>query len=346
MNNTTEIWIPNTNVVTYITFEVIVAIIATIGNLLILVAFCVEKKLRKLTNYYILSLTIADLLVGLVGIPSAILVKIGLPMNAFTSCLMMLSLLMVLCTVSIFNLVAVSLDRYWAILHPFKYYTKMSNRAATVIIIVCWLLGSIIGFLPLFGWNNGPKEDGRCVFIPTIDYNFLVLIYFGTIIYPGSLMAYFYFKIYSVIISQIRRSRNSTVLSEEKKRPALSQQNSTDSFSTAKNKIRKSTLFFLNHREISKTKGLSIIVLVFMLCWIPLYTANCILAFCKTCKIPLSLMEFFIVLSHANSAINPFLYAYQMKDFQRIICNLIRCKTFEKRKIFPSTITTETMSFR
>ena len=82
-----------------------------------------ESKLKS----YFLSLSIADLLVGAIGIPSAILTRIGLPRKSIHLCLTMLSLLMMLCTISILNLVAVSLDRYWAILHPLDYHKRISG---------------------------------------------------------------------------------------------------------------------------------------------------------------------------------------------------------------------------
>lgn len=61
--------------VLYATLELIVAIIAVIGNALVIVAFCLERKLRRRTNFYIISLAFADFLVGLLGIPFAILVR-------------------------------------------------------------------------------------------------------------------------------------------------------------------------------------------------------------------------------------------------------------------------------
>lgn len=69
-------------------------------------------------------------------------------------------------------------------------------------------------------------------------------------------------------------------------------------------------------REVKATQNLSIIVAFFMICWIPLYTMNCINAFCKECFIHETLIYFGIVLSHLNSAINPLLYAYHLKDFR------------------------------
>ncbi|KAK7867128.1 hypothetical protein R5R35_005846 [Gryllus longicercus] len=68
--------------------------------------------------------------------------------------------------------------------------------------------------------------------------------------------------------------------------------------------------------EVKATQNLSIIVLFFILCWFPLYTINCIQAFRRDWKVDPTLMEFCIVLSHLNSAGNPLLYAYHLRDFR------------------------------
>lgn len=113
----------------YTIFEILVALIAIIGNAMVIYVFRHERKLRRRTNYYIVSLAIADLFVGLFGIPFAILAAIGLPTNLH-ACLFTISLLVVLCTISIFCLVAVSVDRYWAILHPMAYSRNVRTRTA------------------------------------------------------------------------------------------------------------------------------------------------------------------------------------------------------------------------
>lgn len=59
--------------ITFVFFEIIYAIIAIIFNLLVLVAFIKEPKLRRQTNYYIMSLVMADFLMGLIGIPFGVL---------------------------------------------------------------------------------------------------------------------------------------------------------------------------------------------------------------------------------------------------------------------------------
>lgn len=59
----------------YAVVESLVAIFAVIGNGLVIVVFCCERKIRRRTNFYIISLATADFLLGLLGIPFAILVR-------------------------------------------------------------------------------------------------------------------------------------------------------------------------------------------------------------------------------------------------------------------------------
>lgn len=115
--------------VPYAVLEGLVAVGATIGNGLVIVAFHRERRLRRRTNYYIVSLAVADLLVGLVGIPCAVLSSVGLPRHLHL-CMFSVSLIIVLCTVSILSLVAVSADRYWAILYPMAYSTNSNTKIA------------------------------------------------------------------------------------------------------------------------------------------------------------------------------------------------------------------------
>lgn len=76
-------------------------------------------------------------------------------------------------------------------------------------------------------------------------------------------------------------------------------------------------------REVKATQNLSIIVLFFIICWIPLYTINCVKAFCSECYIGSRLTNFCIILSHLNSAVNPLLYAYHLRDFRAALKSLI-----------------------
>ncbi|XP_061391039.1 uncharacterized protein LOC133326398 [Musca vetustissima] len=313
--------------VPYAVFEILVAICAVIGNLMVIVVFHRERKLRRRTNYYIVSLAIADFLVGSLGVPFAILASIGLPTNLH-ACLFTMSLLVVLCTISIFCLVAVSVDRYWAILYPMAYSRNVRTRTAIVIISMCWLAGAIVGFLPLFGWHAAVDTNQACLFVEVMDYNYLVFLYFATIITPALLMMAFYAHIYKVIIKQVRQIVTMNPMGDTSRRSSTAQiHNNNGSSITGRGPCHGGTMLRVlgaaRKRDVKATQNLSIIVLFFMICWIPLYTINCIQAFCPTCSIHPKLTLFCIILSHLNSAVNPILYAYHLKDFRLAMKNLI-----------------------
>ncbi|XP_014609196.1 PREDICTED: 5-hydroxytryptamine receptor 1D-like [Polistes canadensis] len=362
----------------YTVCEILVAICAVFGNGLVIIVFGKEKKLRRRTNYYIISLATADLLVGLFAIPFAILASIGLPTNLH-ACLFTVSVLVVLCTISIFCLVAVSVDRYWAILHPMGYSRTVRTKTAIGIICVCWITGTLVGFLPLLGWNAGKKSDEKCIFTQVMDYDYLVFLYFATIIFPALLIVAFYALIYRVVIKQDKspfldsgvkmQRRTSKDPTKSRSRLLVGKTRSTGCFQlqqivtmnpgrrtgggsisglagcttssaiagtgggagsgagsgggTGNNHHTTGTMQRFK-RDVKATQNLSHIVIFFIICWFPLYTINCVMAFCPQCQVDEFFMNLCIILSHLNSVGNPLLYAYHLKDFREALKNYWR----------------------
>eukprot|EP00102_Acyrthosiphon_pisum_P025371 XP_016662581.1 PREDICTED: adenosine receptor A2a-like isoform X2 [Acyrthosiphon pisum] len=171
-------------------------------------------------------------------------------------------------------------------------------------------MGLLIGFLPLMGWRaaKGPTLDA-CEFSRVMDYNYLVFLYLATIILPALFMATSYAHIYTVVIKQIKQM---TLL------------NGGQRGGNSPTKLR--VLGAARKSEVKATQNLSIIVAFFAVCWMPLYTINCVQAFCDECPVPTSFMHGCIVLSHLNSAGNPLLYAYHLKDFRNAFKSLLLCK--------------------
>lgn len=91
-------------------------------------------------------------------------------------------------------------------------------------------------------------------------------------------------------------------------------------------------------REVKATQNLAIIVVFFMICWIPLYTINCYLAFCNGCQVDMTFMNCCIILSHLNSAGNPLLYAYHLRDFRAAMKNFF-CSLVGNTSLQPLQIT-------
>uniref|UniRef100_A0A8C7BAU3 5-hydroxytryptamine receptor 2C n=1 Tax=Neovison vison TaxID=452646 RepID=A0A8C7BAU3_NEOVI len=94
--------------------SIVIIIILTIGgNILVIMAVSLEKKLHNATNYFLMSLAIADMLVGLLVMPLsllAILYDYVWPLPRYL-CPVWISLDVLFSTASIMHLCAISLDR-------------------------------------------------------------------------------------------------------------------------------------------------------------------------------------------------------------------------------------------
>ncbi|GFS46519.1 octopamine receptor Oamb [Trichonephila inaurata madagascariensis] len=135
--------------------------IVIVGNLLVVMAVFASAKLRTVTNFLIVSLAISDLLVGLAVLPYSISLEV-LELWIFGElwCQMWLAVDVWLCTASILNLCAISIDRYLAITRPVHYRTIMSTLRVKLLIASVWVLSFIICFPPLVGWNDR-VQDGE-----------------------------------------------------------------------------------------------------------------------------------------------------------------------------------------
>ena len=60
----------------YTVCEALVGLFAVLGNGIVIIVLCGEKRMRSTSNFYIISLAFADFLLGFVGIPFAILVSV------------------------------------------------------------------------------------------------------------------------------------------------------------------------------------------------------------------------------------------------------------------------------
>jgi len=243
----------------------------------------------------------------------------------------------------------------WVVRSNFIYVSFQFRRAG--IISLCWMFGILIGFLPLFGWYNRESNEEYCYFTEKMDYNFLVFLYFTTIIAPSVVLAVFYGLIYRVILKQVSLIAplvadcfNDSILglplqvnktsSSSMRVTAGGSSVNGSSHSHVSNEVQMLRLLnsAAQKREVKATQNLSIIVCFFMICWIPLYTINCINAFCSECFIHESFTFFSIILSHVNSAINPLLYAYHLKDFRGALIRLFKCTSQQDSYYRPSLI--------
>ncbi|KAI6195098.1 G-PROTEIN-RECEP-F1-2 domain-containing protein [Aphelenchoides besseyi] len=137
---------------------VIVPIICIFGNTLVVLAVWTTKSLQTPTNYLLVSLAVADLLIGTVVMPFSIYVSINdlhfhLPVfMCHFYCLMDVSA----STASIVHLVLISIDRLVAATKPAEYKTMKHRKRVYYSIAFAWMFSALLA-LPLVSWGGNTK---------------------------------------------------------------------------------------------------------------------------------------------------------------------------------------------
>ena len=139
-------------------------IVVIVGNCLVILAVFISTKLRTVTNLFIVSLAVADLMVGIAVLPfSATWEIFEIWIFGELWCSIWLAVDVWMCTASILNLCAISLDRYVAVTRPVTYPSIMSSKKAKLLIGAVWILSFLICFPPLVGWNDRKRTYVRQV---------------------------------------------------------------------------------------------------------------------------------------------------------------------------------------
>ncbi|XP_036382037.1 adenosine A2a receptor a [Megalops cyprinoides] len=293
--------------VIYIVLELVIAVLAVLGNVLVCWAVCLNSNLQSITNFFVVSLAVADIAVGVLAIPFAITISTGFCAH-FYGCLFIACFVLVLTQSSIFSLLAIAIDRYIAIKIPLRYNSLVTGPRARGIIAICWVLSVVIGLTPMLGWNKHTEPTNSscpagmmaCLFEEVVVMDYMVYFnFFACVLVPLLLMLAIYLRIFMAARHQLKLIELKAVHGEKS----------------------RSTL----QKEVHAAKSLAIIVGLFAVCWLPLHIINCFTLFCPRCaRPPVWIMYLAIILSHANSVVNPFIYAYRIREFRHTFRKIIQ----------------------
>jgi len=185
----------------------VIIVIIVLGNGLVIVAIAADRRLKGVQNWFIASLAVSDLLVGVFIMPLSLANELmGYWAFGDVLCQLWLSTDVLLCTASILNLCLISLDRYWSITRAISYLRKRTPRRATVMISVVWTTSAIICFPPLAGWSRPqPIVDGQPLCVLSEEPGYVLYSIIGSFYLPLGVMAVVYVKIYLAARWRARR---------------------------------------------------------------------------------------------------------------------------------------------
>uniref|UniRef100_A0A803T6J2 Dopamine receptor D4 n=1 Tax=Anolis carolinensis TaxID=28377 RepID=A0A803T6J2_ANOCA len=323
------------------------------GNLLVCLSVCTEKALKTTTNYFIVSLAVADLLLALLVLPLFVYSEFqgGVWSLSTALCDALMTMDVMLCTASIFNLCAISVDRFIAVSIPLNYNRRQIDLRQTVLISTTWIFAFAVASPVIFGLNNVPNRD------PTLcqleDDNYIVYSSICSFFIPCPVMLVLYCAMFqglrrweearkaklksSIYLgnrrlycpppviernqSGIRLEENNLYARSECSYPKDYMNNGIQTITCPHLKYPphgglKRKPAKINGRERKAMKVLPVVVGAFLFCWTPFFVVHITRALCTSCTIPSEVTSIVTWLGYVNSALNPIIYTVFNTEFR------------------------------
>uniref|UniRef100_A0A3B3CJ00 5-hydroxytryptamine (serotonin) receptor 2C, G protein-coupled-like 1 n=1 Tax=Oryzias melastigma TaxID=30732 RepID=A0A3B3CJ00_ORYME len=325
---------------------ILVIIALTIGgNILVILAVSLEKKLQNATNFFLRSLAVADMLVGILVMPISlinILYDYAWPLPS-ALCPIWIYLDVLFSTASIMHLCAISLDRYVAIRNPIEHSRFNSRTKAMMKIAAVWTISIGVSMpIPVIGLHNEDKVfvNGSCV----LNEERFMLI--------GSFVAFFIPLVIMVVTYCLTiQSRRNTLSCLKGAEPSiLLSASASDSISIIPGSEVASQLSspaagpgrsdssgchgrrgmmqaIKNEKRASKVLG--IVFFLFLIMWCPFFITNVTFVLCRgSCNESLlhDLLNLFVWVGYISSGVNPLVYTLFNKTYRRAFSSYIRCQ--------------------
>ncbi|XP_031562692.1 adenosine receptor A3-like [Actinia tenebrosa] len=264
--------------------------IIIIGNALAIIVFRSNVYFgRKKEHCFLLSLAIADILVGIAGIPLQvfllILEKSGkIPRYFFVLNITFLTSDVFFGQASIFTLTAIALERLYSVIKPQKH-RKVKKRTYWYLVRLPWMASAFQSFLYLLSLNN---------ILPFgVVFQFIVI----SLLFSMLSLCVAYMRIW---MSMKRRKKNQNSL-------------------TSRLAIRMKSEFNAN-KERKLTVVVVIVTGAFVVTFLPFQIMNFVFYICHLNgyipDVSTSLVRFVKLLQYSNSLINPIIYSYNIKGFR------------------------------
>lgn len=209
--------------IAYVTAETVTGLIAIAVNGFVLLMMYKHRHLRREANYFIGSLALANVLVGIFNTPISIISETGHP-NDPLGCLIFNSLLGCTSSVIFYSIVSIVVQNYVLIVFPMSKLSVQIVRGKVIkkIMIGSWTLSTLVGLAPVFGWKCDPDKFERCAYRQVIPLEYNVYLEFFGILLPV-LSVIFLMHVHAFVVFRnqnkiMSKSRRDTLENADKRR--------------------------------------------------------------------------------------------------------------------------------
>ncbi|XP_007539617.2 alpha-1D adrenergic receptor [Erinaceus europaeus] len=318
-------------------------LMAVAGNLLVILSVACNRHLQTVTNYFIVNLAVADLLLSATVLPfSATMEVLGFWAFGRAFCDVWAAVDVLCCTASILSLCTISVDRYVGVRHSLKYPAIMTERKAAAILALLWVVALVVSVGPLLGWKEPVPPDERFCGI-TEEAGYAVFSSVCSFYLPMTVIVVMYCRVYVVARSTTRsleagvkreRGKASDVVLRIHCRGAAAD-GAHAGMRSAKGHTFRSSLsvrLLKFSREKKAAKTLAIVVGVFVLCWFPFFFVLPLGSLFPQLKPSEGVFKVIFWLGYFNSCVNPLIYPCSSREFKRAFLRLLRCQCRRRRR--------------
>ncbi|XP_068134416.1 alpha-1B adrenergic receptor [Hyperolius riggenbachi] len=316
---------------------------AIVGNIMVIISVVANRQLRIPTNYLIVNLAIADLLLSTTVLPfSATLEIVKRWVFGRVFCDMWAAMDVLCCTASIYSLCAISIDRYIGVRYSLQYPTIVTRRRVLLALLCVWILSTVISIGPLLGWKQQGATDEFVCNITTEPF-YAIFSSMGSFYIPLIVILVMYCRVY-VVAKRITKNLEAGVMKEKADSKDAKEltlrihcKNMQDGSpnSKTKNQQPRSSLslkLLKFSREKKAAKTLGIVVGLFILCWLPFFTALPLASIFEQLNPPETVSKIIFWLGYFNSCINPVIYPCSSKEFKRAFIRIVKCQWGSRRQ--------------
>nr|XP_006642180.1 PREDICTED: 5-hydroxytryptamine receptor 6 [Lepisosteus oculatus] len=301
----------------------LIVLLTVAGNTLLILLICTQRALRSTSNYFLVSLFMSDLMVGLAVMPPAMLNALcGRWVLAPGLCSVWVSFDVMCCSASILNLCLISLDRYLLIICPLRYKLRMTPGRALLLILAAWSLAALASFLPIeMGWHalGAPPlpAPGECRL--RVSLPFALVASCLTFFLPSAAISFTYCRILLAARRQARQVASlATALAL-----APPAQHPHPSPPCPGGSGERRLAHRHGRRALKASLTLGVLLGLFFVAWLPFFISNMAQAVCE-CDSP-ALFDVLTWLGYCNSTMNPIIYPLFIRDFKRALGRYLPC---------------------
>uniref|UniRef100_A0A3P8V922 Adrenoceptor alpha 1B n=1 Tax=Cynoglossus semilaevis TaxID=244447 RepID=A0A3P8V922_CYNSE len=291
---------------------------AIVGNMLVILAVVCNPHLRTPTNYFIINLAMADLLLGTTVLPvSATQEVLDYWVFGQVFCDIWAAVDVLCCTASIMSLCVISIDRYVGVRYPLQYPTIVTQKRALLAMLCVWILSITISIGPLLGWKQPPSQDNTTCQI-TEEPFYTLFSSLGSFYIPLAVILVMYCRVY-IVAKRTTRNLKAGVM----KQPLEDANELTLRIHCRNQQVcpGRSTLavkLFKFSREKKAAKTLGVVVGMFILCWLPFFLVLPMGSFNSDLRPPETCFKVIFWLGYFNSCLNPIIYPCYSREFKQV----------------------------